>query len=152
MISFNLFGAPWQKFKSTSRMTERRHTDIERLDVRNRVTARMDEVRQRLSNSMSPRREAYISRLPKELSRSVLDKIQFLKNLSEFRDYRKISESLSKFNININECDFEKSESLEFSGYRITGKTKLSYGSMQSIMIIADHDGCLKKIVVSKGQ
>lgn len=154
VISFNLFGIPWQKFSAGKKLKPLDTVDrlSDQVNIRDRVRNRMDFLRSKVDDSLSVRREDYRARLPDKLRCTIIERENFLRSLSEFRDYGKIETAIANFNSSIEACNFEQVTSDQFTGFRISGESPLPFGGVQNFLIVTDADGCLKKTIVSKGK
>lgn len=152
IMSFNLYGLPWQTF--TNRQLKPRVGQDDApltINVRERVRNRMDTLREKVFDSLSSRREDYRSRLPERLQRHILSGERFLNILGTLKDRECIDSALKYFDAEFSKCSFEQVSSDIFSGYKVSGKTSMSFGGDGTFSIITDSDGLLERIIVSKG-
>jgi hypothetical protein len=150
--SFNLYGLPWQHFSaqasSSSPALGRRPLTTE---IRESLRNRLDGVRGRVSERLSDRREDYRARVPDPLKRFIIEKQNFLLQLSQFRDYAKIQTIIADLGVEISDCRLEKVNSKDFQGYRLHGQRKMSFGTMQHFQVVTSTEGAVSKFIVSKG-
>lgn len=151
IMSFNLYGLPWQKFSNRQLKSRVGHDIPLTINVRERVRNRMDALREKVFDSLSSRREDYRSRLPERLQRHILSGERFLNILGTLKYRECIDSALKYFDTEISKCSFEQVSSDMFSGYKVSGKTSISFGGDGTFSIITDSDGFLERIIVSKG-
>jgi hypothetical protein len=155
ILSFNLFGAPWQRYLSNgyqNTISSSRPSPGSRLDdLRNRVRSRLSDRRESATSGLEDIRENYRARLPEKAKFFLMDQGEALRQFAHFRDSAKISSIVSEFRLSIESCKFERIESKKQPGYRISGKTEAK-GLTQRFLIVTDENGKYTRTLVSKSR
>ena len=151
VMSFNLYGIPWQKFSSHGAQSSGSDSTSSSSAIRERLRGRLDSIRGRVTDNLSDRREDYRARVPEPLKRFIVDQALFLQQLAQFKDYAKIQKIVAGMGVDVNDCTLEKVSSKDFSGYRLRGDRQLGLGLKQTFQIVTTADGVVRKTIVSKG-
>lgn len=152
-LSFNLFGAPWQTLvrtpiasTPTSSITERPSNSVlnrVRNNLRSPITAN--------GSTINKIREEYRSRLPPRNRQFMIESLENLTRLREFKDFSRIMDEISRWGGSLDDVELDFVSAGNSQGYRLVCTVNKAKNSKRTLILITDASGQLKKSLVSKG-
>lgn len=154
VLSFNLFGAPWQTLVRHSMATTLTQPVTGRPtggSVLNRVRANLQSPAPSSSSTLNRIREEYRSRLPSRNRQFIVQSSEILTKLREFKDFSRIMEEVSKWGARLDDLKLDFVSAGNAQGYRLICPVNEPKKSKSTLILITDSNGQLTKTLVSKG-
>ena len=154
VLSFNLFGAPWQTLvRSSVSATLTRPSNERPLEssVLNRVRSNMQSPLTSSGSTINRIREEYRSRLPARSRQFLVQSSEILTKLREFKDFSRIMEEVSKWGASTDDLKLDFVSAGNFQGYRLICTANETKKSKSTLILITDKNGQLTKTLESKG-
>lgn len=156
VLSFNLFGAPWQRLVRTSDSSIATSSTSQRpmgSSVLDRVRAGLQKPRTTEGSFVSEIRDKYRSRLPERDRQFLIQSSEILTKLREFKDFSRIMEVVSQSGSSLEDLklDFVSAGAGSVKGYRLICSVNKSSKRKSTLILITDSLGKLTKTLVSKG-
>lgn len=164
ILSFNAFGCPWLKFRDISSeytvqsqaannysVTTPSSTSERLNDIRSRLNTRIQSRTQNIKQRLNPIRNSYRSKLPLKTQLFLLSTDESLAAFRFFEDAERIKNFFTSRNINIEKCNFYKSNKSSDNGYLVSAsRNDPSSIEGESYAMITNSKGALKIILGSK--
>lgn len=154
VLSFNLFGAPWQTLVRPSLATVLAQPLTARPtsgSVINRVRANLQSPTSLNGSTINRIREEYRSRLPARNRQFIIQSSEILTKLREFKDFSRIMEEVSKWGASLDDLKLDFVSAGSAQGYRLICPVNEPKKSKSTLILITDSHGQLTKTLVSKG-
>ncbi len=153
VLSFNLFGAPWQTLVRHSLATTLAQPVTGRQtggSVLNRVRTNLQSPAPSGGSTINRIREEYRSRLPARNRQFIIQSSEILTKLREFKDFSKIMEEVSKWGARLDDLKLDFVSAGSAQGYRLICPVNEPNKSKSTLILITDSNGQLTKTLVSK--
>lgn len=154
VLSFNLFGAPWQTLVRLPLATTLAQPVTGRPtggSMLNRVRANLQSPASSGGSTINRIREEYRSRLPTRNRQFIIQSSEILTKLSEFKDFSRIMEEVSKWGASLDDLKLDFVSAGSAQGYRLICPVNEPKKSKSTLILITDSHGHLTKTLVSKG-
>lgn len=154
ILSFNLFGAPWQTLIRTSSQPP------DSFQIRPPVTSSvLDRIRGDMSSSSQTNersslydiRESYRRRLPERTRQFMIEKENLLKKIHEFQDFSKIEKTVKSWGGRLEDTSLNFIKAGEKEGYRLFCPSSTENNSNRILVLLLDNSGRINKTILSKG-
>ena len=157
VLSFNLFGAPWQTLtRSTtspaSNSTVQSSTTRPAGSVLNRIRGNLEAPTPTKSNTINKIRDEYRARLPPRNRQFMIERDETLSKLREFNDYSKIKKQVDQWRGSLEDAHMDFVSAGDAKGYRLVCQTSRTSKSQRSLVMVIDGQGQLTKTIESKGK
>ncbi len=153
VLSFNLFGAPWQTLvrasidrELTSAVTELPSGG----SILSRVRANLRTSPPTSGSTINRIREEYRARLPQRTHQFIVQSGEILKKLRGFQDFSRIMEEISAWGARLDDLKLDFVSAGNVQGYRLICPVNEPKKSKSTLILITDSDGLLTKTLVSK--
>jgi hypothetical protein len=154
VLSFNLFGAPWQtlvRHSMAATLTQPVSGRPTGGSVLNRVRTNLQSPAPIGSSTLNKIREEYRSRLPARNRQFIVQSSEILTKLREFKDFSRIMEEVSKWGARLDDLKLDFVSAGSVRGYRLICTVNEPKKSKSMLILITDSNGQLTKTLVSKG-
>ena len=157
VLSFNLFGAPWQLLirpLPTSSVSPSQGSAVSRPtdSILNRVRSNLPASSASSgSDTLNKFRDQYRARLPPRNRQFLLESESVLKKLHEFRDFSKINEMVEAWGGSLDDSKMDFVSAGNTEGFRLFCHSKIATKAKKTLIISINKSGHLTKTVVSKG-
>ena len=157
VLSFNLFGAPWQtltRFNPSPIL----NTTVQSIPTRpagsvlNRIRGNLEAPTPTKSKTINKIRDEYRARLPPRNRQFMIERDEILSKLREFKDYSKIKKQVDQWRVSLEDAHMDFVSAGDAKGYRLVCQTSHSSKSQRSLVMIMDGQGQLTKTIESKGE
>jgi len=154
VLSFNLFGAPWQRLVSLStskNMTRSLNQQLLPRSVINRVRSNIENPNDISNYSINKTRDQYRSRLPAREKQFIIKSSEILKKLREFKDYSKLLAEFYQSGTSADDLRMDFVSAGNKQGYRLICPTNSAKNGKNMLIFITDINGHVIKTLVTKG-
>jgi hypothetical protein len=157
VLSFNLFGAPWQtltRFTTSPILntTVQSTTTRPAGSVLNRIRGNLQAPTPSKSNTINKIRDEYRTRLPPRNRQFMIERDEILSKLREFKDYSKINKLVDQWRGSLEDAHMDFVSAGDAKGYRLVCQTSRTSKSQRSLVMVIDGQGQLTKTIESKGK
>ena len=156
VLSFNLFGAPWQTL-TCSTTSPASNSTVQSSPARpagsvlDRIRGNLQAPMQFKSNTINKIRDQYRARLPPRNRQFMIETDEILSKLREFQDYSKIKKQVDQWRGSLEDAHMDFVSAGDAKGYRLVCQTSRTSKSQRSLVMIIDDQGQLTKTIESKG-
>ena len=156
VLSFNLFGAPWQTL-TRSTTSPASNSSVQSSPARSAGSV-LERIRGNLqapmpfkSNAINKIRDQYRARLPPRNRQFMIETDELLSKLREFQDYSKIKKQVDQWRGSLEDAHMDFVSAGDAKGYRLVCQTSRTNKSQRSLVMIINDQGQLTKTIESKG-